>query len=297
MLPDRTTKIASLIVIATGVLWGFYWLPVRQMEALGLAGPWGTVAITAASVLFLMPIALRRWSEIRTAQTMTRWVLIMGGGAFALYSIGFIYGRVALVILLFFLTPIWSTLIARYIMGWQTPVLRYVAIGVGLLGLSLMLSAGGGMPVPKSLGEWFGLISGLCWSVTTTVLRAKSPMAPIPAAWLFSVGALVTSFVLALLLEPVPDGMTLSQLKLALGTGWLWWGASIAALLWATARLDPARVGILLMAEVVIGTAGAALLAGEILTPLEVFGGGLVLVAALLEVWPQKPKASEVGHK
>lgn len=294
MLPDRTTKIASLIVIATGVLWGFYWLPVRQMEALGLAGPWGTAAIAAASVVGLMPLALRQWREMCDAAWVTQLALIVGGGAFALYSVGFIYGRVALVILLFFLTPIWSTLIARYIMGWHTPVLRYVAIAIGLCGLSLMLSAGGGAPVPKSLGEWFGLVSGIGWSVATTVLRAKSPMAPIPAAWLFSVGALVTALCLAIPLEPVPKGVTISQLALALGTGWLWWGLSIAGLLWATARLDPARVGILMMAEVLIGMAGAALLAGEILTPLEVFGGCLVVLAAVLEVWPQRVKVLKI---
>ena len=143
MSVERTTKFASLIVIATGILWGFYWLPVRQMEALGLAGPWGTAVIAAASVAGLTPFALRYWRAATGPHRMTRWALIMGGGAFALYSIGFIYGRVALVILLFFLTPVWSTLIARYVMGWHTPVLRYVAIGFGLCGLSLMLSAGG----------------------------------------------------------------------------------------------------------------------------------------------------------
>ncbi|KGK79576.1 hypothetical protein PM03_08770 [Thalassobacter stenotrophicus] len=294
MSVERTTKFASLIVIATGILWGFYWLPVRQMEALGLAGPWGTAVIAAASVAGLTPFALRYWRAATGPHRMTRWALVMGGGAFALYSIGFIYGRVALVILLFFLTPVWSTLIARYVMGWHTPVLRYVAIGLGLCGLSLMLSAGGGAPVPKSLGEWFGLISGVCWSVTTTVLRAKPALPPVLAAWFFSLGALATALCLAVVLEPMPDAVTPAQIGLAIGTGWIWWGVSIAGLLWATARLDPARVGILLMAEVLIGTAGAALLAGEVLTPLEVFGGGLVVVAAVLEVWPQRANVAKI---
>lgn len=292
MVPTRATTLATVIVATTGVLWGFYWLPVRHMAALGWQGPWGTAAITASAAVGLMPFALRQMRGLGAAHWSTLAALVMGGGAFALYSIGFVYGRVALVILLFFLTPIWSTLIARFVMGWHTPGLRYLAIAVGLVGLGLMLSASGTAPVPKSLGEWLGLTSGLLWSVTTTVLRARPPVPPIPAAWLFALGACVTALLMAVALEPVPDHVTLAQVATAVITGSLWWGISIAALMWAVMRLDPARVGILLMAEVLIGTAGAALIAGEVLTAVEVLGGGLVLLAGVLEVWPQpEPRA------
>jgi len=57
-------------------------------------------------------------------------------------------------------------------------------------------------------------------------------------------------------------------------------------LMWAAPRLDPARVGILLMSEVLIGTISAAIIAGEHLEVFEIIGGGLVLCAGVLEVWP-----------
>lgn len=293
MSPARATSLATVIVATTGVLWGFYWLPVRHMATLGWQGPWGTAAITAAAAVGLMPFALRQMRALGKAHWSTVAVLVMGGGAFALYSIGFVYGRVALVILLFFLTPIWSTLIARFVMGWHTPKLRYLAITIGLLGLGVMLSAGGTAPVPKSLGEWLGLISGILWSVTTTVLRARPAVPPVPAAWLFAMGACLTALVMAGVLEPMPDQVTLPQVVTAIITGGLWWGVSIAALMWAVMRLDPARVGILLMAEVLIATGGAALIAGEVLSALEILGGGLVLLAGVLEVWPQADRTAK----
>ena len=64
----------------------------------------------------------------------------------------------------------------------------------------------------------------------------------------------------------------------------------MAGLMWATALLDPARVGILLMSEVLIGALSAAFLVGEPLLPFELIGGALVLSAAILEVWPAKAK-------
>ena len=56
--------------------------------------------------------------------------------------------------------------------------------------------------------------------------------------------------------------------------------------MWATVRLEPARVGILLMTEVLVGALSAALLADEHLRGMELVGGALVLLAGVLEVWP-----------
>ncbi|MEP2576303.1 MAG: hypothetical protein ABJH75_01795 [Roseibium sp.] len=49
MTDTRTTALATAIVLGTGVLWGFYWLPVRALADTGLDGPWGTLAITLAA--------------------------------------------------------------------------------------------------------------------------------------------------------------------------------------------------------------------------------------------------------
>jgi drug/metabolite transporter (DMT)-like permease len=58
--------------------------------------------------------------------------------------------------------------------------------------------------------------------------------------------------------------------------------------MWAAVRLDPARVGILLMTEVVFGASTAAIFAGESLSAREMVGGALVILYGLLEVWPIK---------
>ncbi|NVK58519.1 MAG: hypothetical protein HWE37_00415 [Rhodobacteraceae bacterium] len=53
-------------------------------------------------------------------------------------------------------------------------------------------------------------------------------------------------------------------------------GLSLAALMWATVRLDPARV------------------AGEHMHPLEIAGGALVVSAGPFEVWPvRRPRAGK----
>ena len=289
-----TSFLASAIVLATGMFWGIYWLPVRAIADLGLDGAWGTGAITLAAVLFLLPFALTKKGALREANLVGVASVALGGGAFALYSIGFLYGKVALVVLLWFFSPVWSVLIAKYLLRWQVPKLRLIAIAVGLCGLFIMLGGDGGIPVPGSLGEWMAFIGGLLWALATAGMRLKSQLPPAPAALLFALGAAVTSFLFAPFLEPVPR-VALSDLTTMVAnvllTGGLWWGASIAALMWATVRLDPARVGILLMTEVIFGAVTAAIFAGESLSPSEMIGGFLVILCGLLEVWPTKAES------
>ena len=292
----NTAFLASVIVLCVGVFWGVYWVPVRAIAALGLNGAWGTGAITLAAMLFLLPFVAGKTHLFRDTGLVGVVSIALGGAAFALYSIGFLYGKVALVVLLWFFSPVWSVLIAKFVLRWQVPTLRLIAIGVGLAGLFVMLGGEGSVPVPRGLGEWMAFIGGLIWAGATAGMRLKSRVPPLPAAFVFALGATLTSFAVAPFLEPLPaiageDAVWVGITVLA--TGGLWWGLSIAGLMWATIRLDPARVGILLMPEVIFGALTAAIFAGETLSASEMIGGGLVILCGVLEVWPTKANA---GH-
>lgn len=287
MTSPRVSLLATLIVLGTGMAWGFYWLAVRMIEARGLPGAWGTVAITLAAAALIWPFAKAAPRE--TARLPAAFVAL-GGGAFALYSVGFVEGRVAMIILLWFFSPVWSTLIGRFVMGWPVSPLRLASIVVGLLGLAVLLGADG-VPLPENRGEWMSLLGGVLWSVSTTGIRVLPPLPTARAALVFAQGAAATALALALALAPAP-APALADLPalaaIALAAGGFWWGLTLAGLMWAAARLDPARVSILLMAEVLVGALSAAFLAGESLDAAVILGGGLILAAGLLEVWPQR---------
>ena len=290
MPKDRNTLLATAIVVFTGALWGFYWLPVRRVASLALPGAWGTLAIVGAATLLLAPFAIRRRKRLAAARPLAVASVALGGGAFVFYSVGFAYGRVLIVILLFYLTPVWSTLIGRFFLGWKPSRLRVAAIIVGITGLAVMLGADGEPPIPRSLGEILGLLSGILWSIATTGMRTRSDLGPGEAAFIFALGASIGALMLAPVLEAFPSPLSsenLGKLLLwAIATGTVWWGLSMAGLMWATPRLVPARVGILLMSEVIVGTISAALLVNEQVGALELGGGSLVLLAGVLEIWP-----------
>lgn len=292
MSDARTIFQASLIVVGFGVLWGLYWLPLRQIDAMGLAGPWGTVAIIVVSALALLPWGWRGRRALLASHPMALASLILGGCSLLFYSLGLLYGRVAIIVILFYLTPVWSTLIGRYLLGWPITRARLSALLVGLVGLVLMLGADGEVPVPRGLGEWLGLASGFCWAVASIGIKVKATAGAGESAFLFAIGALLGGLILSPMLAPLPDLSALAAPgRVALWvivTGAIWWAVSIVGLLWATTKLEPARVGILLMSEVLVSVISATLLAGELITLPELIGGLLVLIAGVLEFLPDR---------
>src|SRR5699024_8074006 len=118
----------------------------------------------------------------------------------------------------------------------------------------------------------------------STGIYTHSRTGPLATNFVFCVGAAIMALILALLLGAhTPPRVTPSSYIEA--TGWVlliggvWWALALAALMWATQVLKPARVGILLMGEAIVGTTSAALFAAEPFGALMIIGTTLVVVA------------------
>ena len=295
METSRSIFWATILVFAIGTSWGLYWIPVREIAALGLDGAWGVLAILSIGLLVLLPFGWRGRKKLAASEPLALVSVALCGLAFALYSVGLLYGRVAIVVILFFLTPVWSTLLSRLLLGWPITRTRIVVLLLGIVGIMVMLGADGDWPIPRNLGEWLGLTSGFLWALSTVGIRSKSTAGPAESACVLVAGAWLGTIVLAPVLEPMPDPAALGHLGALLGwvmvAGLLGVAAAMAGIMWAATRLDPSRVGILLMAEVFVSAVSAALIAGEALSAVEIAGGCLVLLAGAVEVWPRKGAA------
>jgi len=289
----QARALASVAVVGVGALWGLYWLPLRRLADAAPLGPWLTAIALAIACLALAPAGwlgrhrLRRTSRGALASTG------LGGCAFVLYSDGLLYGHVAVVILLFYLTPIWSSLIARFWLGHVVSWWRWLAIACGLLGILLVLhGSGGGLPVPARLGDWLGLASGMLWAIASTGMHERDTGPAAERNFVFCSGALIAAVALALVLgigdAPAGGDVAVSAaLTWAAVIGVVWWAGSLTLFLAATQRLEPPRVGILLMSEVIVGAISAALLAAEPFGALMAVGTALVVVAGVLETLPE----------
>ncbi|WP_170759567.1 DMT family transporter [Ruegeria lacuscaerulensis] len=279
---------ASITLVAGGMMWGLYWIPVRFFFDLGLTGPWPGIAMYTSALLVLVPLI---WRDRQTLALQWRDLVFSGmftGAAFSLYSISLVYTDVVRSILLFYLTPIWGTLLGVLFLGERLSLGRMAALVCGLGGLFVVLGDANFVPLPQNIGDWLALASGICWALGTLGLYRAADISVSGQVFAFVMGAMFLSLVgLAFLPGPVLPSVAQSDylwvLQFVLLSA-LYVLPMIYMTIWPATKLSPARVGLLLMSEVVVGIASAAALAGEPFGLRELLGALLIVSAAVLEI-------------
>ncbi len=263
----RTETLAKLACAYSGVVWGLFWIPLRALDSSGITGAWATVLFYLVPAVLFLPIALWRWRAILAGGWGLQLTGLVTGTAVVLYADGLIYTEVIRAMLLYYMTPVWSTLLARLVLNEPITAVRWLAIALGLSGMLVIFGIDVGAPLPRNVGDWMALAGGFCWAIAAVRMRSDTKNSAIEFTSLhFLLGAPVAVLIALLPLagaHTAPDAATAAgvlpwlvpTLVIIVVTG------SFAAL-WGASRLNPGIVGILFMTEISVGTATAAIWAG-----------------------------------
>ena len=291
ILPAKSLARADGVILASTLLWGTFWIPLRALETSGLVGGAATTASLFLGAALLLPYALWRGRGLfglGRAGVLAGFLLAL---ALALYAEGLLRGQVARVTLLFYLTPVWSVLLGRLLLAEPITARRIATILLGLGGMATVFGADAGLPLPRNLGDWMGLISGMVWAFCAVALNRTVEKSVFDRTFLSFLFLGPLFFLLTLL----PGSRAAMAVDFGLATpSLLWLGAFAGAWLipvaamtvYGASRVDPGRLAIFLMFEVIIAMATAAILIDEPFGPREVIGGCLILSASLCELLP-----------
>jgi len=288
----RSDLVPSIAIAIGAAFWGLYWIPIRGIEQAGTHAFWTGPVIFGAATLLFLPLMLLR---IRNYIAHWRHILLPGllaGFAFALYIASLNLTDVVRAILLFYMSPLWSTFLGILVLKERLTGNRVVALLLAFSGLYVVLVVESGLPIPRNNGDWFALLSGLCWSVATVKLFQDGAQMIFEKVTMFVVFALLMSLLLILWQQGTLDGMPdLPTLQKA----WYWIAIVAFGMLpityltiWPATVLSPGRVGMLLMVEVLVGVASAALLTHEPFGIREITGATLIVAAGVVEVLRQQ---------
>ena len=293
MIPSRpqTSKetIAKLACAFAGVAWGLFWLPLRAMNDAGITGAWATVMIYVIPLFFALPLLLWRRRKVAEGGLLMQMIGIVAGIGLVLYADALIYTQVIKAMLLFYLTPLWSALLARVVLGEAITPIRWFAMALALAGLMVIFGADTGLPVPRNIGDWMGLASGICWAVAAVLLRMdgrEEAAADNMLVYLFwgTVAAVVIAVLPQSGAHSLPDpGRIVDVLPWLVPVLLVLILPATFAIMWGTPLLNPAVVGLLFMTEISVGAATAAIWAGEPFGAREIFGILLISAAGLVE--------------
>lgn len=269
-------------------MWGVYWMPLLYLERLGLIGASAGTALYVSCLIALIPVMIRYRRLFLNEWRVLLLSGVLTGCAFSLYTTSLAYTDVIRSILLFYLTPVWGTLIGIFILKEKLTLTRLGVIICAFLGLYAILGSGGGLPIPRNLGDVLALFSGIFWALGSLGLLRAKHVPVMPQIISFLAGSFVISILSIWLIgSPVLVPVSLVDWGHLIGVLGLFvvFALPMFWLTLAPARLlSPAKVGILLMSEVVVGAISAMLFSGQPFGTAELIGTILILAAAFIEV-------------
>jgi len=293
----QSMRLPILVVVVAASAWGLFWIPLRTFEANGLAAGWATLAIFATPAVLLAPPAVWRLAHDRPVGAGNAVTGLFVGGAAALYSESVFLTDVARALILFYVTPIWSTILEWALLKQQPTRARLLALVLGVAGLVTILGGRTGIPVPQNSGDSLALLAGIFWAYGALRIRASAHIETFETVFSFFLyGSLVALIVALIPFEA--NGRAPTWLELERLLPWLILSAAgflipvMWGLLWGSKHIDPGRLGILLQLEAVVGIGSAAILTDEPFGLVELLGTAFVAGAGLLDVLGERRSAA-----
>uniref|UniRef100_Q31EN0 Drug/metabolite (DMT) superfamily transporter n=1 Tax=Hydrogenovibrio crunogenus (strain DSM 25203 / XCL-2) TaxID=317025 RepID=Q31EN0_HYDCU len=276
--------VAIFVLFSASVLWGLTWLPLKYLNELGFDGVPLTLFLYLIMLVLILPWAWRERHHILTSWKVLLGVALLGGGAQLAFNTALVYGEVIRVMVLFYLVPLWGVLGGRIFLQEKIDQVRWLGVGFSIFGAFLVVGGLHAFVAPPSWIDGIALLSGFLFAMNNIVFRISQTVpVKIKLAFMF-----LGAFVLA--------GAVITQMEITVsldvsGQAWgilflyaaVWMMAANFGTQWAVTHIEAGRSSIIVIMELVTAVVSASLILGETMTPLEMVGGSLIMLAAFLE--------------
>jgi drug/metabolite transporter (DMT)-like permease len=291
----RARRHAAGALVFNALVWGTSWWPLRTLQERGLHPLWATAlifTIASLAIAAVRPAALRQ-----VLGTPALWALVAAAGCTnAAFNWAIVIGDVVRVVLLFYLMPLWTVLLARVVLGERLTRAAALRVGLGTARAPIVLWPDAAslpqrglveaLPLPRSLADVLGIVGGFSFAFNNVMLRREAGRPEEGRALaMFVGGALVAGGLAAVLTArgaisalPAPAAPWLA-LAGALTVVFL---AGNLCLQYGAARLPANQTAVVMLTEVLFASLSALALGGGTLTPRIALGGALIVSAALL---------------
>jgi drug/metabolite transporter (DMT)-like permease len=282
--------LASGALVVNALIWGTSWWPFRKLHEAGLHPLWATAIIFTLASLIIVAARPRAFGQL--LGTPALWLLVVAAGTTnAAFNWAVVIGDVVRVVLLFYLMPLWTVLLARLVLGERLTPSAALRIALALAGAAIVLwptapALGFRFPLPRSLADWLGVVGGFSFAFNNVMLRREADRPEEGRALAMFVGGAIVAAALAAALAgegraPWLPAPAVAWLLLTAGLTLLFLIGNLS-LQYGAARLSANRTAVVMLTEVVFASASAIAFGGGTMTARLALGGGLIVASALL---------------
>jgi drug/metabolite transporter (DMT)-like permease len=280
MISENNLAIACLLFSAS--LWGLIWYPLRLLNDAGMSGIWSSLVMYLAAAVLTLPMILKKQKAQRQGDNGILLVLALAAGITNVaFVVALIEGEVMRVMLLFYLSPLWTVLFGRWWLKEHLSKRAIIFFCVAMLGSVVMLwNPEMGKPWPRGLSDWLALLAGIAFSINNVIARklsAQSMAIKTAATWW---GVVFVSIVVIVTTQASWPNVSNNIWLGAWLLGWLGIVAMTVAVLYGLAKMPVYRSSVIMLFELIVAAIAAWLLTDEAMTRQEWVGGAMILLAA-----------------
>jgi len=277
--PHVLLPVFSCLLAAT--LWGIFWYPLRIMEDMGVSGLWASILIYSATLVLLLPDLWLNRSGILQRPLILGLIGLAAGWANLGFILAILEGNVVRVILLFFLSPIWTVLLGKLLLKEHMSILAWFSIVMAMCGAVIMLwQSGSGIIQPTYIADILAITAGLAFAFMNVLIRKSGDIPIVLKMGPACLGVVFLAITGILVMQPPAPVLTPATLGVAMGVGGIGMLVMTYAAQYGVTHLPVHRSAVIFLFEIVAGAVSTALLTNEIVTPREWAGGLLVVLAA-----------------
>ena len=281
-------KIKSLLPIFSllfgAFVWGIIWYPYRLMAQAGVSGIYSSFYVFILTIAIALPYFFITKKKV-PIWSKDFWLLALVAGYTNIsYVLAVIDGEVVRVMLLFYLSPVWTIFLAHFMLNEDTQKRHYIAVFISLIGAFIMFWEPGYLIHLDSKNDWLALSSGLGFAITNVMTRKHEHMTVNQKALAIWLGVIVVAMICIMFdknamptldfFRPVDAAiMMVIALSLFLSTLLVQFGVT---------QIKAVEASSFFLFEIVVAAISSYFLVGESIALKEWLGGILIIAGVVL---------------
>jgi drug/metabolite transporter (DMT)-like permease len=275
--------------------WGVIWYPYRLMAEAGVSGVASSFYTYLIATVIGAAVFGKHWRGFFAQPSSIIWLGLAAGWANMSYVVAVIDGEVMRIMLLFYLSPLWTLLLARFWLKEPITKVGLISIAIAMLGAYIMLAGPFSQienhwPIPQNNAEWLALTSGMAFAVANVITRKSSHLTIRAKSFAVWLGVMGTALIISPFVGdsfPAPSFFSLNN-WLAMSLIALFLMAATVLVQFGVTQLTAIRSSVLFLFELVVAAFASYYLAHEVMSMNEWIGGSLIIAAALIAAFNHK---------